>query len=95
MSAGITTDVASCCESLLCCLMAGFSVARTGDCAGYTWNIGWTNKAGDQPQISVSGEGLVGPQVEITADTVVDGGTWIRPLRGDMLRLPETEPQVW
>lgn len=44
--------------------------------------------------MGVVGDDLVGPEVEVTVDTLVDGGTWIRPLRGDMLRTPESEPQV-
>lgn len=74
--------------------MVGFSVSRTGTCAGYSWGIGWTSKAGDQPILGVVSEGLVGPDVEVAVRTVIDGGTWIRPLRGDMLRTPETQPQV-
>lgn len=69
-------------------------MSRSGDCAGYSWNIGWTSKPGDQPLMGVVGDDLVGPEVEVTVDTLVDGGTWIRPLRGDMLRTPESEPQV-
>ena len=44
--------------------------------------------------MGVVSEKLVGPDVVATVMTVTNGGTWIRPLRGDMLRLPETEPQV-
>ena len=68
-------------------------MSRSGDCTGYSWTIRWTKKPGDQPLIGIEDD-LVGPEVEITVNTLVDGGTWIRPLRGDMLRTPETEPQV-
>ena len=67
---------------------------RSGSCSGYSWDITW-GKAGDQPLLGVRGEGLIGTEVKLAVETVVDGGTWIRPLRGDMLRLPETEPQVY
>ena len=77
-----------------CIVYVGFSVSRIGDCAGYSWNIRWTSKPGDQPLMGVVGDDLVGPEVEIMVEATVDGGTWIRPLRGDMLRTPETEPQV-
>ena len=40
------------------------------------------------------GADLVGDEVEIRVVANTDGGLWLRPLRGDMLRLPETEPQV-
>ena len=71
----------------------GFEVSRTGSCYGYQWEVRWSNKGGDQPPMDVSGN-LYGhsPNVEVKTDT--DGGVWLRPLRGDMLRLPERQPQV-
>ena len=44
--------------------------------------------------VGVSGEDLVGNDVYIASVPVLDGGTWIRPLRGDMLRVPRDQPQV-
>ena len=67
---------------------------RSGSCSGYTWDVEWDTKTGDQPLMSVDGGDLRGDEVEISMETLVVGGLWIRPLRGDMLRLPETEPQV-
>lgn len=61
---------------------------------GYQWDIWWKTKGGDQPLVGVSGEELVGSDVSIIAMPILDGGTWIRPIRGDMLRVPEEEPQV-
>ena len=72
-----------------------FSVTRGGSCSGYRWDVEWTNKQGDIALMGVSGEYLTGPESQITVETRTDGGTWVRPLRGDMLRLPEVEPQVW
>ena len=71
-----------------------FDVSRFGSCTGYSWDVKWTTKPGDQPQVQVNGSDLIGPEVEIDVSTLIDGGTWIRPLRGDMLRTPEKESQV-
>ena len=71
----------------------GFEVSRTGDCYGYQWEVRWPNKGGDQPSMEVSGI-LSGHSPTIQVVTITDGGVWLRPLRGDMLRLPERQPQV-
>ena len=76
------------------CSTVGFSVSRGGSCTGYRWDVRWLNKPGDQPDMELSGRDLEGVDVEISFETRTDGGLWIRPLRGDMMRLPETEPQV-
>ena len=71
-----------------------FSVFRRGTCAGYYWDITWLAAGGDQPLMVVNGTGLQGNNVTITMTTLVDGGVYIRPFRGDMLRVPYTTPQV-
>ena len=72
----------------------GFKVTRSGDCSGYIWNIKWTGRGGDLPLVSANGSGLSGHMVNISVSPIVNGGVWLRPFRGDMLRLPELEPQV-
>ena len=72
----------------------GFSVTRSGDCAGYSYDVSWDTKGGDQPLLNVSGEDLEGTEPRIESQPLLDGGTWIRPLRGDMLRVPKEMPQV-
>ena len=74
--------------------MTGFDVSRSGGCSAYSYNFNWANRAGDQDQMGVDGTGVEGNNVQVLVQTRRNGGTWIRPLRGDMLRLPETEPQV-
>ena len=69
-------------------------MTRTGTCAGYKWDVEWENKGGDIPSMEASGAGLGGSDPEITVETVVDGGVWVRPLRADMLRVPKDDPQV-
>lgn len=73
---------------------AGFEVSRFGTCSGYSWEIEWVGIGGDQPEMRVDGLGLYAPEVQIAVSTQVDGGTWLRPLRGDMLRVTENLPQV-
>ena len=69
-------------------------MTRMGSCRGYSWDISWKTKGGDQPLVGVSGEELLGSEVKIAAMPMLDGGTWIRPIRGDMLRVPMEQPQV-
>ena len=49
---------------------------------------------GDQPTIAVNGTGLTGNKVSIKASTIDDGGLFLRPIPGDMLRVAENKPQV-
>ena len=45
--------------------------------------------------MGVYGEGLTGTEPIIAAERVIDGGVWLWPLRGDMLRHPSTDTQVF
>ena len=71
-----------------------FSVSQGGTCAGYYWDITWVTAGGDKPLIVANGTGLQGINATINVVTLVNGGVYIRPFRGDMLRLPKTMPQV-
>ena len=71
-----------------------FEVSQSGNCARPSWSISWTKRGGDRPLMSVNGRNLNGNSVSVFASTVVDGGVWVRPLRADMLRVPNIEPQV-
>ena len=71
-----------------------FTVTRDGDCKGYSWTVKWNKRPGDHPLMVPDGRGLIGHMVEVGVVRSVDGGVWMRPLRGDMLRLPELVPQV-
>ncbi|XP_048585401.1 fibrocystin-L isoform X2 [Nematostella vectensis] len=70
------------------------SVSRIGTCAGYTWIIEWATTGGDQPDILVNGTSLTGKDVTVITETVTDGGMFLRPIPGDMLRVAEPNPQV-
>ena len=70
------------------------SVSRVGTCASYTWTVEWATTGGDQPTIRVDGTWLTGNKVSIQASTINDGGMFLRPIPGDMLRVAETKPQV-
>ena len=54
----------------------------------------WENREADIPSMTAYGTNLVGSDPMVSIVTMVDGGMWLRPLRGDMLRLPELSPQV-
>ena len=72
----------------------GFTVTRSGHCSGYSWKVKWNTRPGDHPLMSANGEELRGHMARVDVIRSVDGGVWMRPLRGDMLRLPELTPQV-
>ncbi len=72
----------------------GFEVVRDGLCSGYNWNIRWATKGGDLPLIESDWTNLKGDEPVITVTTLVDGGTWLMPIGGEMLRLPMDDPQV-
>ena len=69
-------------------------MTRSGDCTGYQWDVAWESRGGDLPLMEVHGTGLTGTEPVIAAERVIDGGVWLWPFRGDMLRHPSTETQV-
>lgn len=71
-----------------------FDVTRTGNCAGYLWNIKWTQRGGDLSLMSSDGRNLSGNNASVSVLPQTDGGVWMRSLRGDMLQLPKQQPQV-
>lgn len=72
----------------------GFIVTHSKNCSEYSWKVKWNTRPGDHPLMSANGEGLRGHMARVDVIRSVDGGVWMRPLRGDMLRLPELTPQV-
>ena len=71
-----------------------FEVSRDGSCSGYEWSVRWSDRGGDLPLMGSNGALLTGDEPTVNVIHDVDGGVWLRPLRGDMLRLPELDPQV-
>ena len=69
-------------------------VVRGGTCAGYTWTVKWASRGGDRPSLQVNASNLIGIETSVEAETTLDGGVWMRPIRDDMLFLPELTPQV-
>ena len=67
---------------------------RLGTCAGFRWEIEWSSRGGDFPEIVATGQDLRGTNVNISSSTLRHGGVWLRPIRGDMLRTVAQEPQV-
>ena len=73
----------------------GFVVSQMSDhCSGSSWQINWETRGGDMEPISADISKLEGAESVVSVTTILDGGTWIRPFGGEMLRLPMTEPQV-
>lgn len=72
----------------------GFTLSRAGLCTGYSWTVTWASRPGDHPLMVTDGSRLEGLMAQVSVEWSVDGGVWMRPLRGDMLRLPELNPQV-
>ena len=73
-------------------------VTTDGTCNGRWWDINWLERGGDQDPLVVNGSGLiqvVGNNASVTVETMIDGGVFMRPFRGDMLRLPKKYPQVY
>ena len=56
--------------------------------------MSWLAREADVPSMTADGTNLVGTDPMVSMVTLIDGGMWLRPLRGDMLRLPELSPQV-
>jgi hypothetical protein len=71
-----------------------FHVTGGGNCVGSLWKIKWNERGGDLPLLVANGTKLKGKNTQTNVMTVLNGGVWIRPFRGDMLRLPELQPQV-
>ena len=70
------------------------SVTKDGTCASYKWTVEWTSNGGDQPALAVNGSGLIGNKISIKAYTIENGGLFLRPIPGDMLRVAEAKQQV-
>ena len=70
------------------------SVTKDGTCASYKWTVEWTLNGGDQPALAVNGSGLIGNKISIKAYTIENGGLFLRPIPGDLLRVAETKQQV-
>ena len=89
-----STEAADIKEALESNFGSVFDVSRGGSCSGYRWTVRWNDRGGDLPLMEANGTDLTGNQATVNVLHSVDGGIWLRPLRGDMLRLPELEPQV-
>ena len=72
-------------------------VTTDGTCNGRWWDINWLERGGDQDPLIVNGSGLIqviGNNASVAVETIIDGGVFMRPFRGDMLRLLKEYPQV-
>ena len=71
----------------------GFTVTHSDAGEGFKWTVRWM-RGGDQPLMTANDGNVMGLNASVTVQKSVDGGVYIRPFRGDMLRLPELSPQV-
>ncbi|XP_033758550.1 fibrocystin-L-like [Pecten maximus] len=51
------------------------SVDHTGNCSDFQWDITWTNRMGNQPEMTLEANNLAGNGVSITLETIVNGST--------------------
>lgn len=69
-------------------------IDRSGSCSGYRWNIKWLTQGGDRASILTDGSKLTGLSPKIHGNTLSDGGMFLGPIPGDMLRTAHMLPQV-
>eukprot|EP00062_Callorhinchus_milii_P017054 gi/632969110/ref/XP_007900907.1/ PREDICTED: LOW QUALITY PROTEIN: fibrocystin-L [Callorhinchus milii] len=70
------------------------SVSRNGGCTGYRWWVKWLTKSGKQPTLQVNNSKVTGTNAKIIVQVTKEGGLFNQRLTGDMLRTPNTKPQV-
>nr|XP_014351910.1 PREDICTED: fibrocystin-L [Latimeria chalumnae] len=74
--------------------MGQISVSRSGSCAGYRWTIKWISQSGKQPLLQINSSNLNGVDVSMTIKVQKEGGLFNQHVLGDVLRTPNTKPQV-
>ena len=77
--------------------IGNIQVITDGTCSGRWWNINWLERGGNQDPLVINGSGLIqviGNNIFTNVETLNDGGVFMRPFRGDMLRLLKKYPQV-
>ncbi|XP_064639845.1 fibrocystin-L-like [Lineus longissimus] len=76
-------------------LVGAVTVLRIdSSCKRYTWHITFNTAIGYEAEIDVDGSNLTPAQANVAVSTVQEGGIMYYPIPGDMLRTPETTPQV-
>lgn len=69
-------------------------VDRGGSCSGYRWDVKWMTQGGDRASIQTDGSHLTGLSPNILSNTLSDGGIFLGPIPGDMLRTATALPQA-
>ncbi|CAL1548485.1 unnamed protein product, partial [Lymnaea stagnalis] len=76
-------------------MSVGFSdVVATGKCSDFSYRVTMLSQTGDQPLMEINSKGVTGLNLNVTVQTITDGGVWFDPISGDMLRTYHTTPQV-
>ncbi|XP_071488092.1 fibrocystin-L-like [Diadema antillarum] len=71
-------------------------VTREGSCKGFTWNIKWVGKGGNQGDLVVVESNLYNnvTNVTIAVEQLADGGVFLDEITGEFLRTANDQPQV-
>ncbi|KAH9512877.1 Fibrocystin-L, partial [Bulinus truncatus] len=76
-------------------MSVGFSkVEVTGTCSAFKLRVTMLSLTGDQPLILIGSSNLTGNDVTVSVQKVTDGGVWLKPIMGDLLRTYHSTPQV-
>ncbi|XP_040289774.1 fibrocystin-L-like [Bufo bufo] len=70
------------------------SISRYGNCRGYTSQIKFLTATGYQPLLQVNDSKVTGVAAQVSAVKVTSGGLFRQHLFGDLVRTPNTKPQV-
>ncbi|XP_062385127.1 fibrocystin-L-like [Sardina pilchardus] len=74
--------------------MGSVAVKGSGDCKGYQWVITWLTNPGRQPVLQVNASDVTGVDPRVFVNVRDEGGLFMQNIRGDLLRVPESKPQV-
>ncbi|XP_076157842.1 PKHD1 like 1, tandem duplicate 1 [Alosa pseudoharengus] len=74
--------------------MGSVDVTRSGDCKAYKWLITWLSNPGRQHVLQVNASDVTGVNPQVYVNVRDEGGLFMQSIRGDLLRVPESKPQV-
>jgi hypothetical protein len=74
--------------------MGTLEVKRTGECDGYTWEVGWKTSPWDHPPLTVvNANSLNGLDAHLEVKLIQDGGMNMEPIHGELLRTSHDHTQ--
>ena len=75
--------------------MGALEIKKSFTCPGAEFEIKWIENGGNKPQFSINGDNLIGHEVNVTTETIQNGGIIYGPLSGEFMQLAKTTPQVY